>query len=635
MPKLFAGAPKRTNVFRRVYSDFRGVDFSCDPAEVDDTRSPMAVNLIRLQGAPEKRPGWRKVCDVASPVRGIYRYAEQFAVHAGDRLYRWDGEAEPVMLMEGLAGESSCGFYSGDKLYILTGAEYIYLDGESAGYVRDIAYAPITGVNCQLSVQYHDSEFKGESYEDANTVTNMRRNSFEFDPDSTWDEAFAFVDKPVSPDAVLSQLELESEKGNVYENCLFFGVEGGGRYYKNETYAKSVPDALYIDMRKLVSDMYAKGDKSTAVNIKYPAVAEKSCPVDKCRIAEQFSSHIFVSGNPEFPNADWYSELNDPTYFKDISYTQMGSDTSPICAYLRCGDKLAVIKKAGLQDAGVYLRSYAFDDALGTYFPIKQGITGCGAADVNTATATLIDDAMFLSDKGVMAVASEYITGERVLRQRSTRVNNRLLKEDISTACAGVWCGHLVLGFENGHVYLADARRRSYPSNTSGSYEYDWYYWEDMPMSAMCVSGERIYFGDAEGKLCVLGDMPVFSDLPDGSERAIIAQWATKFDSDGDFMVKKNMTRRGCGVFLKGSCAGKVKIAVVTDKEPERVLCSANPRSSAEYESVNAMPGVAVATNRKVKKYTAVQLICRSEEPQSPFGILSLERRYTTGYFNK
>ena len=288
----------------------------------------------------------------------------------------------------------------------------------------------------------------------------------------------------------------------------------------------------------------------------------------------------------------------------------------------------------------MYLRSDVFDDVLGTYFPVKRGVSGCGAVGL-CAAATLVDDPMFLTSDGVMGIASEFITGERVLRLRSTRINNKLLREDISNACAGVWRGHFVLGFENGHVYLADSRMKSYPQNTTGSFEYDWYYWEGVPMRSMCAVGELLYFGCADGRLCVLGDMQEYSDYPDGEPVAIVAEWSTKFDDDGCFMLKKNMTRRGCGIFLKGSRVGNVKLAVRTDKDRERVLAE-RKRGVFSFEdmdfesfSFEGLPRLTAAINRKVKKYTAIQIICRSDEPDTPFGILSIERRYVTGYFNK
>lgn len=50
------------------------MDFSTDPTQVADFRSPYAENLISdLAGFPEKRPGWRTLLTVANErINGIY-----------------------------------------------------------------------------------------------------------------------------------------------------------------------------------------------------------------------------------------------------------------------------------------------------------------------------------------------------------------------------------------------------------------------------------------------------------------------------------------------------------------------------------------------------------------------------------
>lgn len=45
-----------TSIRTKKYERFRGVDFSADPALVDDARSPWAPNMVAdMGGMPEKR----------------------------------------------------------------------------------------------------------------------------------------------------------------------------------------------------------------------------------------------------------------------------------------------------------------------------------------------------------------------------------------------------------------------------------------------------------------------------------------------------------------------------------------------------------------------------------------------------
>ena len=82
------------DLITRQYINFRGVDFANDPALVDLTRSPDALNVWKnysdTQGSCiETRPGYRKLGDFESNINGIYIYDSKALVHAGTNLYLW------------------------------------------------------------------------------------------------------------------------------------------------------------------------------------------------------------------------------------------------------------------------------------------------------------------------------------------------------------------------------------------------------------------------------------------------------------------------------------------------------------------------------------------------------------------
>lgn len=88
----------------QVYQNetFLGVDFTTDVANVDDTKSPDAVNMIRsIPGKVRKRMGFEQVCDVKYggaryPVYGVhyYKHANVWLIHTGKRLYHFRGGTE-------------------------------------------------------------------------------------------------------------------------------------------------------------------------------------------------------------------------------------------------------------------------------------------------------------------------------------------------------------------------------------------------------------------------------------------------------------------------------------------------------------------------------------------------------------
>ena len=88
-------------VYLSKYVNFKGVDLSTDPTQISGSRSPYAPNLISDSGGfPEKRPGWRTLYSLDAPINGIYRGVidgtEHIVIHAGSKLYHWDGENEPT-----------------------------------------------------------------------------------------------------------------------------------------------------------------------------------------------------------------------------------------------------------------------------------------------------------------------------------------------------------------------------------------------------------------------------------------------------------------------------------------------------------------------------------------------------------
>ncbi len=735
MPKMRMRLPASPTIHTKRYSAFRGVDFSTDPSQVDDSRSPRAVNIIADEaGCPEKRLGWRKLIQVDKPVHGIHRFEtviksekdengnttsaeiKEYIIHAGSKLYRWKGgEDAPVEILSGLSGDASAGFMHGDNLYILTGEEYVYVKAKiekgetipnvTAGNVsdgdKDVVYLPVTRYEMRAessATTVGEPGLDGKAYEVANTVTPFRRNKIAIEYKSGYGEQGCIIirlDENIAKGADIGSVTIETEKGNILKGgvkisgytdaCLLYGEKIGANTAWS-TFEKSTgAPYLYIDLpsfRKWLVDKKEISDNSTGtktlnVTITYPAATpvvelpnkdKKEYPdyfdrIRKCRTFGWFNSRLFVAGNPDYPNADWYSEVGDPTYFKEINYTEMGNDDSAILGYLPAGDQQVVIKSDSiqLQDSSVGLRRAEFEEETGYYFPVKRGITGTGALGFG-CFATLFDDTMYISKSGVMAVITENITGERVLHGRSSLINNRLLKEpNLDKAITCVWNGYLLIAV-NGNVYVADSRQKSYVRNSTGTFEYEWYFWNNVPATCFKENNGALYFGTADGKICKFNtdlydggevSLETYSDWPDGikgTPDAIVSEWATKFDDDGDFMVKKNLVRRGCGVFLKGARKGNIKVLIRTDKTFEDEIMSANrKRGIFTWDDIDfdnftfeTMPRLVGAFNVrvpdgavKIKKYSAIQIIVRSDEPNNDFGVLGIERRFIPGYYEK
>lgn len=182
MPALTArGTPASPQVHLKRYSSFRGVDFSSDPSQVDDRRSPWAPNLISDAGGfPEKRLGWRTLHTFDGPVNGIFFYRgtqqSHMLCHEGTRLWLC-GEDGMQLLREGLFSGRSSAFAMGGKLWILTGGQYLAYDGDSVCDAAELAYVPITSLPGSSSSRV--------SYQAVNLLTPLRKNLFIGDGEQT------------------------------------------------------------------------------------------------------------------------------------------------------------------------------------------------------------------------------------------------------------------------------------------------------------------------------------------------------------------------------------------------------------------------------------------------------------------
>ena len=190
----------------------------------------------------------------------------------------------------------------------------------------------------------------------------------------------------------------------------------------------------------------------------------------------------------------------------------MGTDLSAVTGFLRLSDNtLATFKEARAYEPSVYYQTgeyRSFYDGDGNLkkivpvFSITAGATGESAMNPYTS-ASLAGDNLFLSKNGVFALelTSNLLTDTRVARERSYSVGARLTREEaLHDAVGVVFEGryHLSVG---GACYVADSRCKYQPEG-SLSYNYEWWYWGNIPARVWAVIGGALWFGTADGRIC-------------------------------------------------------------------------------------------------------------------------------------
>ena len=604
--------PSRT-VYTKKYGSFRGVDFSTDATQVSDSRSPWAPNLIADEGMyPEKRPGWKTLHTLTGAVNGLYVLntgsETKMLAHVGTKLYTFTQE-ETAQVYTAMADARSTGFIYKNKLYLLDGAHYVVFDGTSVSEVEGFVPTTTIGIN---------KDGGGTGLEAVNLLSDTRMNSIAGDGTT---KTFQLDTKDL--DAV-TKVTIAGEETTAYTADLAAG---------KITFTTAPP-----------ADAAGGGIPNVVVTFK-KAVDGAADKIKKCRIASWFGkgndSRVFVAGNPEHPNMDWASGLYDPTYVPDTGYTEIGADNAPIMGYLRQFENQLIVKAESAQDATIYSRTAALENT-GAVFPVEQGIAGVGAIS-RYAFATLRDDPLFLSREGVFGVTLAYggAKAQRSTQNRSHFVDARLTREALAEASAVVWNGFYILAVPGGRCYAADSRQKS-GNEASETYGYEWYYWEHVPARVWLEHEGELWFGTEDGRICRFQtDATRMSRYADDGE-AIVAEWATKADDDGDFMTKKTMKKKGGGLLLKPYTRSSVKVIMKTDTGEEKTVRTASAAifdfSDVDFENfsfnTSSSPQV-IPFGKKVKKYKTLQIIVRNDKVNEGFGVFGIIKRFVKGGYVK
>lgn len=542
-----------------ILSDFLGVDFTSSPLQTSPRRSPRAVNWITdRSGHNCKRGGWQQVYDLppnadGTPrrINGMWQFDEGgrtvLLVHAGDALYRslgavgtdgyrfesvWGGES-------GLEDGRSQGFFFGGRLYLTgVGAYAVYgtWDGGESYRLRPVAecedvYVPTTTVG--IGPIGSDTE-GGESVEAVNRLTRWRINTLVGSGTSGGNGDKYRLDGGIDGDALAAGLisvkaECEDGDGSILTRTLNYVSQGidnavcrtfeirdrkDGVHYAHVTvYKDGRPTTLWLNFACLppVPD-------TPNITVKFVAYEEEegalAAVIGNCRFGAVFgaggnANRLVLSGNPAYPNMQYWCEIGDPTYFPDRLSSVVGSSSVPITGMMRLSDGvLAVFKDDVGQEPTIYYQQ-ASEDVSGTAASGNLPLTittvagNVGEAVVSRAAcADFFGDPLILSRNGVFGITmrANVATGDRYAVERSHFISRRLCAEKLSEAVATVHDGRYYLAVA-GSCYVADAEHRATPPGGS-HYQYEWWYWDNLPARVFCTFGGELWFGTDHGLVC-------------------------------------------------------------------------------------------------------------------------------------
>lgn len=610
-----------------IYNHFRGVDFSVDASLVDKDRSPFAPNLIAdIGGVPEKRPGWRVLHTVESPINSMFvgeiSGSKCTLVHGGTKLYKITDTTVEVLKSD-LKNSKSIGFFMKDrennsKAYLITGGDFVYYDGKTAGNIDDIAYIPTTIIS-------RNPTGGGTVYEPVNLLQPKQKNSFlGNETEKTYQLTSNNIESVVSVEVTQSDGTTKTLATSEYTVNLTNGTVTFNTTYKPPITGQ---DNVIITFKKTVSG--------------YADRIKQCCIVSSYGVGG--SNRIFLSGNPNYKAYDWYSELYDPTYFPDTGYAVVGSPDTAIMGYAKLGKYLLIIKEDSHQDSTVFQRWGSMNSDGTVTFSLEQGISGIGAIS-KRSFATLIDEPLFLTRRGVYAITSNNITAERTMRNRSFFIDSVLTKESgLENAIAVEWNGFYIIGINN-RAYILNSRDKSYKSRVDAvsDYFYECFHWENIPANCFLPVGNELYFGTEQGQICKFNTDINNAEKYNDNGEPIIAYWATKNDDDNLPQFYKTMTKKGSFVTIKPYSRSSASCCFRKDNEAEREL-RYDTMDILDWDyidfdrfSFNTNDGPKeIYFKKKVKKYKRGQIIIRNNKLNEGFGIFQIVKTFTVGSYAK
>ena len=603
--------PSSPTTYNVNLSGFLGVDFSSSITDIDKRRSPRGYNFINTNGTIEKRNGYKVLAylGINANINGVWNVdtinGEYFIVHCGTKLFEMRTDfSSYTEILTGLEDTNSLGVIINSKLLILDGKRAIVYDllvsNNKVHYLDEIGYIPTT------YIARSPDGLASQSYEEVNLVQDSRINQF---ISTETDTTYQLADTNITAVELVEVLNENAEwETQTLETDYEVDLQKGQVIF-NEPVGLPV-----VDQRD-------------NVRIKYKITsADNKSQVNKCSILSVYgyagaNNRVFLAGNPDYPNIVMWSFIDDVTYFPVNCVLKVGLETVPITGMERLNNgELAVLKDVSDTDCTLFCVGYATYNGE-EWFPLKGSTKGEGNIG-KFAHAVLINEPLMLTQNGIFAINTGTLTDERFVNHRSYYVDTKLKTENnLKDAVGIVNDGKYYLAINN-HVYVADSRFKSMNNNAKYSnYQYEWYYWTDLPVKVWFVWNNELYFGDKSGNICKFrtdDDTNRFLDntLP------VEAEWNTAILDMNNPVNKKNIKRIS---IQSNPTTSKLEIGYRLKGGDKQVL-------TKEY--INSTYPKTTIIRKKAKKLSFFSLYIENKEA-SNMNFNSVSVVYTVGSYYK
>lgn len=354
------------------------------------------------------------------------------------------------------------------------------------------------------------------------------------------------------------------------------------------------------------------------LTVTYCKTVRARCPVFYCTAGAWFGgsaqgiyggNRVFLAGDPERPNAVYYSAADDPSYFPENAVLTVGDPTDPIAAFGRQFDILAVLKQNSLYSVA--------RDGSGDAFLVREVHQGCGC-DM-PGSVQLIDNALVWGNSagGLCRLESTRIKDERAVQKISAPVDALLLGQDAGALCDAS-------SIDTGEAYLllvgSSAYLWRYASQGQTQQQKAFYYWQ-LPKALGCpfVFGGALYACCADDGLLYTFDPARGTDRIGGADCWFAAGMRSKRFDFGRCGTAKQLVN----VTLRAQAQQDVPVAVV---------CYGARDETVEYRRIAPGGECLLRVRPPLVWETGIQAgLRRAEGETARFGLIGLTLRIREG----
>ena len=352
---------------------------------------------------------------------------------------------------------------------------------------------------------------------------------------------------------------------------------------------------------------------------------DMTCYINKCKFGILYgyggnNNRVFVSGNPDFKNVDWFSAINDMTYFSADDYAVVGVD--PIVGYSRTvSGTLVIHKKLSDTDCTVYYRDYNSSNQK-QIFPLSSGVKNIGCLTPHCCV-NFMNDSLFLSELGVFGlVNNSNNNNEKFAEERSYYIKPVLLNEEHLEKAIATVNGFRYYLYVNGKVYMADKRFLGSQSLSTSEYQYEWFVFDNMDVTTFFNWNTKLYWGDSKGNLRTFGDDYVDEmGIENGQmvTKTVKPYWESTFIYFDNYRLAKTVRR----IFVHHSPIGASRIQVYSITPDGKSLVT-----TSEYDALTDNFPKVIQEKDKISKIMCCKVaISNDDERRCSFSNIIMEYR--------